>query len=223
MVKKKEQPPLERIVLKDYPKIIFFFPLFFYSLIAFIIEMITGEISDLLGEIWFALLFMNLFVIAFDFNSTKFFILVMAFVILILLVIFYGLFPYVEELNAETLELGAGLGVEFYFLIIIILGGILAFVIIVREFDYWVITANQIIHKEGVFQKGDRYPVQRFRFKKDIPDLFEYILLRAGSMILIFGDGNVVHLDTVLNIKKKQKQLDVLLSNVKVSMTEINK
>ncbi len=220
MLKKKEKPPVEKVVLKDYPKVIFFFPLFFYSLIALMIQMITGAVSDLLGEIWFAILFINLFVIAFDFDSTKFFILVMSCVLLILIVIFYGFFPYIEKLNEESVEVGAGLSVEFYWLQTIILGGILVFVIIARKFDYWIITNNQIIHKEGVFQKGESYPVQRFRFKKEIPDLLEYLLLRAGSMTLIFSQDNIVHLNTVLNIKKKQKQLDELLSEVKVSVTQ---
>ena len=54
--------------------------------------------------------------------------------------------------------------------------------------------------------------------KKKIPDLIEFILLRAGSITLIIGGNEVAHLSTILNINKKSNKIDKLLSEMSVEI-----
>ena len=97
--------------------------------------------------------------------------------------------------------------------------GLIATDVLTSRFDYYRIERNEVIHKKGIFSTNiERFPVRGLRIKKDIPDLFEYLTFRAGSLTLILAKGTVVHLNTVLNVNKKIKQIDFLLSSLHVMM-----
>ncbi len=219
MSEKKTKHPSE-IFIRSYPKIIFFWPLLITSFILWMIQAFIDP-SSLLGYIWFIVFFVNIFVTAFDFSSTKFFVLILAIIIIILVVVFL-VFPNFD-LNITGFELNIGLPWEFYMLMTIILVLILGIVIISTRFEYFKIERNEIIHKAGIFSSAERFPVKSLRFKKEIPDVFEFFMLRAGKLTLMPGKADeVMILNTVLNINKKEKQLDWLLSHVSVEPDEID-
>ena len=87
--KKKIVKPITEVKLRTFPKIIFLWPLLLTSAILWPIQAFAKEPLQWLGIFWFMVLFCNLFVIAFDFGSAKFFILVLGIVIFILLLIFW--------------------------------------------------------------------------------------------------------------------------------------
>lgn len=219
--KKKPKHPSE-IYIRSYPKIIFFWPLLITSFILLIIEAISAdsEISSVIGMVWFIVFFINIFVTAFDFSSTKFFVLILAIVIILLLVVFLvpGLFS-----GLGVLRLDLTLSWQFYLVMTLILLLILGVVIISTRFEYYKIERNEIIHKSGIFSSAERFPVKSLRFKKEIPDVFEFFLLRAGKMTIDPGHSDeVMVLPTVLNINKLEKHLDWLLSHVSVEPDEID-
>jgi hypothetical protein len=105
----------------------------------------------------------------------------------------------------------------------LILVFVLGIVIISTRFEYYKIERNEIIHKSGIFSTAERFPVKSLRFKKEIPDVFEFFLLRAGSMTIDPGHSDEVRiLPTVLNINKVEKHLDWLLSHVSVEPDEVD-
>ena len=218
------------IYLRSYPKIIFFWPLFVSSFVLWLIQWVqnpvssTGINTSVLGSVWFIIFFINIFVTAFDFSSTKFFVLVLAILLVILLVIFIVLPNVGGGISlGSSLSLYLGLPWEFYFVMTLILGLILGIVIISTRFDYYKIERNEIYHKTGIFSTAERFPVKSLRFTKSIPDVFEFFMLRAGSLIISPGKvDEVMFLNTVLNINKKEKQLDWLLSHVSVEPDEID-
>ncbi|MFX1236090.1 MAG: hypothetical protein ACFFAS_04035 [Promethearchaeota archaeon] len=215
----KPKKKREEVILRSYPKVIFFWPLLITSLILYLIEaMDANDINGSLGYIWFMVFFANIFVIAFDFSSTKFFILIMVIVVVILVLIFLVL-PYVT-IEAEQFQLDLGLPSGFYGVMFLILGLILVFVLITCQFNYWKVERNEIYHKSGIFTSAERIPTKSLRIRKEIPDVFEFFILRAGSITLMPGHGEVVHLNTVLNINNKQEQIDKLLSQVRVEIDD---
>ena len=109
---------------------------------------------------------------------------------------------------------------EFYMIMALILLFILGFVVLSCQFNYWKVERNEIYHKSGIFSSAERFPAKSLRLKKDIPDVFEFFILRAGSITLMPGHGDVIHLTTVLNINKKQEQIDYLLSHVHVEIDD---
>lgn len=219
MSEKKPSHPTE-IYLRTYPKIIFFWPLLITSFVLWMIQAFIDP-NSVLGYIWFIVFFVNIFVTAFDFSSTKFFVLILAIVIIILVLVFLVLPNY--SVNLGGIELDLALPWAFYMIMTVILVLILGIVIISTRFEYFKIERNEIIHKAGVFSSAERFPVKSLRFKKEIPDVFEFFMLRAGKITIMPGKADeVMILNTVLNINKREKQLDWLLSHVSVEPDEVD-
>jgi hypothetical protein len=99
---------------------------------------------------------------------------------------------------------------------------VLGLVVLSSRFDYWKIERNEIYHKKGIFSSAERMPTKSLRILKEIPDVFEFFILRAGSITLMPGHGDVINLPTVLNINKKQKQIDYLLSHISIEPDELD-
>jgi len=218
--KKKPKHPSE-IYIRSYPKIIFFWPLLITSFILWLIQFFSPGPVSILGTVWFIVFFINIFVTAFDFSSTKFFVLILAIVVILLLVVFLVLPNFAISLNLDIIDLS--LSAQFYLVMTLILVFVLGIVIISTRFEYYKIERNEIIHKSGIFSTAERFPVKSLRFKKEIPDVFEFFLLRAGSMTIDPGHSDeVMILPTVLNINKIEKHLDWLLSHVSVEPDEVD-
>ena len=207
------------IYLRSYPKVIFFWPMALVSFILWLMQMISTAPIALFGNIWLIVFFINMFIVAFDFSSTKFFLLILVAVVVILLLVFL-----VPDMFAAlpSGSFNPGLTAEFYLVITIVMALILGLVVLGTRFDYWKIERNEMYHKSGIFSSAERVPTKSLRIKKEIPDVFEFFILRAGSITLLPGHGDVIHLPTVLNINKKQKQIDNLLSYVSVEPDEID-
>jgi len=224
MSEKKVKHPSE-IFIRSYPKVIFYWPLLITSLILWLIQALSKTNSTTnsaaLGYVWFIVFFVNIFVTAFDFSSTKFFVLILAIVVVLLLVVFLVLPNFSVDLTG--IEIDLGLPWQFYMTMSIILVFILGIVVISTRFEYYKIERNEIIHKTGIFSTAERFPSKSLRFKKEIPDVFEFFLLRAGRLTIMPGKADeVMILPTVLNINKREKQLDWLLSHVSVEPDEVD-
>ncbi|MFX1408852.1 MAG: hypothetical protein ACFFA6_00750 [Promethearchaeota archaeon] len=210
----------DEIYLRSYPKVIFFWPLLVFSFTAWLIQFFVEDPIGWLGTTWMIVFFTNLFVTAFDFSSTKFFVLILAIVVAILLMVFF-LLPNIPTFHVEGFNLG--ITALFYAITTLILLIILGFVVLSARFDYWKIERNEIYHKSGIFASAERFPTKGLRIRKEIPDVFEYFMLRAGSISLFPGKADeVILLPTVLNIKKKEQQIDALLSYVSVEPDEVD-
>ena len=219
----KPTKPVTEIYLRSYPKVIFFWPLALVSLVLWLLQLVaTGSGAGPLawyGNVWLIVFFVNLFIVAFDFSSTKFFVLILIVVVVVILLIF--LVPDLfEGIGGGTFN--PGLTAEFYFVVTVIMAFVLGLVVLGSRFDYWKIERNEIYHKSGIFSSAERIPTKSLRIKKEIPDVFEFFILRAGSITLMPGHGDVIPLPTVLNVNKKQKQIDFLLSYVSVEPDEVD-
>jgi len=218
-----EKKEIDAIYLRNYSKAIFLFPLLLTSIILWIIQAfwgVSGNSLAGLGFIWTLVFFINLLTISFDFSSVKLFIIVLIIVVVILLLVFLVLPASLAMIleGFQNFEFNIGMTAEFYMVMSIILAVILAFVFIGVRFDYWRLERNEIYHRTGIFVKAERYPTQGITIKKKIPDLIEFMLLRAGSISLIVGDNEVAHLSTILNINKISNKIDKLLSELNIEV-----
>ncbi len=220
-IKKRENRDV--IYLRNYSKAIFFFPLFLTSLILWIIEAflgVPGKPLAGLGFVWTLIFIINLLAISFDFSSIKLVIIALIIVIAILLLVFLvlpaSLTMIIEEF--QNFEFNIGMTIEFYMIMSISFAVILAIAFIGARFDYWRLERNEIYHKRGIVVKSERYPTQGLRILKTIPDIIEFVLLRAGSITLILGENDIAHLSTILNVNKKSNEIDKLLSELDVKV-----
>ena len=215
----KKVKPITEVYLRSYPKIIFFWPLTLVSIVMWVIQLLNPSPVAWLGTFWLVVFAINMFIVAFDFSSMKFFVLILVIAVVALLLIFLAPDLFVG------LPLGSfnvGLTAEFYLTVTLIMGIILGLVVLGARFDYWKIERNEMYHKKGLFSSAERLPTKSLRIKKEIPDVFEFFILRAGSITLLPGHGDVIHLPTVLNINKKQDQIDYLLSHVSIEPDELD-
>ncbi|MBN1216372.1 MAG: hypothetical protein JXA99_13140 [Candidatus Lokiarchaeota archaeon] len=210
----------DTVYLRNYSKVIFFWPLLFISFIFWLIQFITNNTISLFGYLWIGIFFINLFIISFDFSLTKVFTM---FLILIIMLII-SIFLISPSIDLPTFQLfNMELCTEFYLSISILLGFILFVALVNTRLNYWIIERNEIYHKKGLFTQAERFPVFNLRIKKSIPDIFEYLFLRAGLIDLFPGaKGEVIHLPTILNVNKKAKKIDSLLSHISIGISSEN-
>jgi len=206
----------KEIFVRSYPKVIFLTPLWLTSLILWIIQWImmqepgVTEPNATLANIWMWMFFANLFVMSFDSPTGKFFMILIGIIVGALLVFLY-VAPKLPNFNIKLLPV-------FYGFMTVILGIILLMAVIEARFEYWKFEKNEIIHKEGLFAAIKRFPTSDFRYKKEIPDVFEWIIAGAGSLTLYLQNTEPVVLPTVPRINKISKELDQLLSQFRVNV-----
>ena len=215
-----QQNQVSEVILRSYPKVIFFWPLLLTSFILWLLQLLYPTPVQWFGNFWMIVFFVNIFIIAFDFSSTKFFVLILVVVVVILLLVFL-VFPNIQ-FTPIPVDFNLGITAEFYLVTTLILVVVLGLVLIGSRFDYWKIERNEIYHKAGIFTSAERIPTKSLRIKKEIPDVFEFFILRAGSITLMPGHGDVIPLTTVLNINKKQEQIDWLLSHISMEPDELD-
>jgi hypothetical protein len=128
-----------------------------------------------------------------------------------LLVMIFLILPQVQ---LPIIVLNLGSSPEFYATMTLILSIILGFVVLSSRFDYYKLERNELIHVTGVLANtAERYPVRSLRIRHVVSDVFEFLLLGAGSITLIPKDSEAIHLITVINVKKKIKKIDWLLTH----------
>lgn len=222
---------IDQIFLRSYPKVIFLWPTLLSSftlwLIALILKATGGTLftdsQSFFSWFWVIIFAFNIFVMAFDFQSTKFFLLLAAIVVIILIIFILwqtGVFGGVSLGDIPGFNIG--LTDNFYLATTIILFGILGIVWLSRRIDYYKIERNEIYHRNGFLGKAERIPTSNLTFEKTIPDVFEYLLLRTGSLTLHPHRGKTIHLSTVPGINKLEEKMDKLLSRITVEVDDVD-
>lgn len=96
---------------------------------------------------------------------------------------------------------------------------IYAAVFISVKFDYWELSNNELLHHHGILSDLKRYPAPNLRIDKEINDVFEYMLLGAGRLILHPStEKRAIVLDNVLFVGSKERQLTKTLGSIKVQI-----
>ena len=134
-----------------------------------------------------------------------------------LLFTFYpGLVPSLHKILA-TIQPTANS--TFYFIFAGTLGLIFLTLMVSVRFNYWEIRGNELLHHRGLLADLVRYPTERLRVEKEIADVFEFMLLRSGNLILFPRDvERPIVLENVLGINKKEEALSAQLSTIDVKI-----
>jgi hypothetical protein len=225
-------PPTDRdeeekpIYLVSYPKIILLYPTFFASIIAGITETMFSPESAVgqslaWGFLW--LFALNIVVLAFDFPRTTsltwFFLLMAALLGVVLLSKNNPNFlPAVRDLLAKIKPQANS---TFYFLISSILGLIYAFVFAMIRFDYWEVRPNELLHHHGFLSSLERFSAPNLRITKEIDDVFEYLLLGSGRLVLHpNNEPRAFVLDNVPLIASKEARITRMLGALQVQVRD---
>ena len=217
-----------KIVLISYPKIVFLYPTLVVSLAAAIYLSVARQPLDtantaaiILSVVFLGVWAANQAVLAFDFPRASSLVLLLLFVTVVMGgVLLSVLKPEVLPWVAAKLKTFHPLAnATFYWTFCICLGLAMLGAMFVARFDRWEARPNQLLHHQGLWGDLDRFPAPGVRLDKEITDVFEYMLLRSGRLILhIRSEPRPVVLDNVLFITSKERALTRLLGTLQVDV-----
>ena len=92
-------------------------------------------------------------------------------------------------------------------------------VAVVVRFDYWEVRGNELLHHHGFLSNLERLSAPNLRMEKEINDIFEYLLLRSGRLIIYTSnDRQPIVLDNVPFIDKKEAAVMRMLGALQVQV-----
>ncbi|HVX62432.1 MAG TPA: hypothetical protein VHC19_17570 [Pirellulales bacterium] len=217
-----------RIILISYPKIVFLYPTFLAALAAAIYLSFSSHALDvahrpavMTSTLFLAVFAVNLVVLGFDFprttSLTLFFLGAAVAMGLVLLFEYYPeMLPRVTALLAKFRPLA---NAAFYWAFTAVLGVIFAVAYVVVHFDYWEVRPNELLHHHGILSNLERFSAPHLRIDKEIDDVFEYLLLRSGRLILQpSSERRAIILDNVPFIERKETQITRMLGALQVQV-----
>ncbi len=215
--KKASGPRRDKVVLRAYPKIALLYPTWIAAFVGAIVTTMWPELDGAANArmaLWFLVVTgLNLVVLSFDFPRTTSFTL-FAFVVAIVLGALwlntkFDLLPFLSKWW-QSLEPRANN--QFYWVLVAFLGIIYACVFCVTRFDYWEVMPNELIHHHGVLGNVNRFPAPQLKLEKEITDVFEFMLLRSGRLLIHPStERRAIVLENVPNINRREDEIQALL------------
>jgi hypothetical protein len=207
------------VFLVSYPKIVFLYPTVIASLFGAIYMLAIGSNPVLPAQIFLAVLAVNLVVVSFDFPRTTSLTLFFAAVAVCvgLWTLFHLNANMVPWINAQLLKVRPEANAAFYIIFTISMLFIFTCVLVSRRFDYWEVRPNELLHHHGVLSDLKRYSAPNLRIDKEINDVFEYLLLRSGRLILHPSqERRAIVLENVMFINQKEERITRMLGALQV-------
>lgn len=215
------------VKIRNPSKIVFLYPTLLVSILAGVWTMIAmrggaplQEISPVAGQLFWWTFAINLLVLAFDFSRGEFIALLLAFgLVVVSLILVNQELQFVQPVRDLLSQVKLVAHPHFYFMIALALATIFVAVFFYTRFDYWEITHNELLHHHGVLGNVERFPAPDLRMTKEITDVFEYVLLGAGRLVIQpRGASRATVLDNVPFVNRKEEHIQRMLSTLSVTV-----
>lgn len=223
---KPSDAPATKIYLVSYPKVVFLYPTFLAAIVCGIYMAIAGKEAEradvhILALVFLAIFAINLVVLSFDFPRTT--SLTLFFFFAAVAMGLWLLFFYKPDLLGSVSRILGSLrpmaNATFYFLVAAFLGLIFFGVFVSVKFDYWEVRPNELLHHHGILSDLERFSAPNLRIDKEINDVFEYLLLRAGRLILHpSNERRAIVLENVFFINYKEREITRMLGALQVQL-----
>ena len=222
---------IDRVFLVPYPNVVFLYPTLIAALVSAIGMTIWGEESVAAGSrvpfalsiFFLGILTINLIVLTVDFPRatalTLFFIVcTVALGVVLLGTFFPDMIPWIKALFGGLHPLA---NASFFWIIAVALLVMLITVKIGVQFDYWEVRQNELLHHHGLLSDLKRFSAPNLRIDKEVNDVFEYLLLGSGRLILQpSGERRAIILDNVLFISSKEAAITKMLGALQVQVRQ---
>lgn len=220
----------EPVFLVSYPKIVFLYPTVLAAIFGAVFMWINGidatsDLAVIPGRIFLLVLMINLVVVSFDFprtTSLTWFFAIVA--VCVGLWTFFRLNPnLISGVTTQMSRIRPAANASFY--LIYAMGVLFMFicVIVSRRFDYWEVRGNELLHHHGFLSDLERFSAPNLRIDKEINDVFEYLLLRSGRLILHPSqERRAIVLENVFFINQKEEKITKMLGALQVRVRTDN-
>jgi hypothetical protein len=179
--------------------------------------------ENLLGVLFLVVFAFNMLVIGLDFPRFTILAVIMGVLFAIFFVLWLGAYFQLDLLRPVEAIFSRIYTVAypgFYLGFFLITSLVFLVVYLTRWLDYWEILPNEILHHHGPLSDLERYPTLNLKFDKEIPDVFEFLLLGAGKLVLHVPNAErAIVLENVLFINSKEEALKRLMSRLEVRIT----
>lgn len=227
---------VQRVVLFQYPKVVFLLPSMITALFAGLIMAFLGidlnmpsrpvgssafmTKQNLVGVVFLLVFTINLIAMSVDFpRYSALALLFGGTTIGLIFLIVNDRYDLIGPLRRIVSEVYIVANSTFYFLFALILMIIYLIVYATRWMDYWEVRPNEIVHNHGPLSDQIRYPTFGLKFDKEIPDILEYMLLGSGRLVFkVPNENRSIVLDNVLWLDRKEKQLMEVLGEMAVRL-----
>lgn len=222
---KAPKPEIENVYIRSWPKAVLLYPLLAASVLFGLLSLGSEpkESSGTMALVFLIIFAINLFIMTFEFNTTKsiaLFFFVVAFVFAALFISAKTDISVFAWLRTAMSKLHAWANASFYFGVAGVLALLFLSMFIHTRINYWEVTRNELLHHHGLFGGVERFPAPNVEFSKVYNDIFEYGLLFSGSLtIFLASKQKTIVLDTVPLIKRVEEKLNVLLSEIAVDVS----
>lgn len=216
---------VDSVVIRSYPKAVFFYPTFLTAIICAVIAYVKKEppheFSRLPGDIFFAVFAINILITAWDFSRTGFIAVVLLAIIAVLgIALIEVKFDFLRGVADMIGRIQLRAHPHVYLMFAFIFGFLLFLSFVQSRLDYWEVHGNELLHVTGFVGNVERFPAPNLRFRKELPDVFEYALLRSGTLVLEPVQGERHALPNVININAIEKRIEALLSTIDVTIEQ---
>ncbi len=215
---------IESVKIRSYPKAVFLYPTFIAAVVSAVLCLILRTPQNhwapkLPGDIFFTVFAINILITAWDFSRTGFITVVLLGAVGILLAVVVEMkVDFLGPLHHFLSNLQLGCPLHVYLALAALFGFLLALSVISSRLDYWEVHGSEILHVTGVVGNVERFPAPNLRFRKELPDVFEYALLRSGTLVLEPVSGEKHRLTHVLLINGVERKVEALLSTIDVTL-----
>lgn len=171
------------------------------------------------ARIFLTVLALNLVVISFDFPRTT--SLTWFFALATIAIAFWFVLSKYPDLAPKIMQsllsIKPWANASFYVIYTLIMLLLYGWVMISRRFDYWEVKGNELLHHHGFLSNLERHSAPNLRIDKEINDLFEYMLLRSGRLIIhASSERRAIVLENVLFINGKEDRITRMLGALQV-------
>ncbi|MHC4392348.1 MAG: hypothetical protein ACYS22_13695 [Planctomycetota bacterium] len=218
---KKDELP-ERIIIRSYPKAVFLYPTAVCALICALLLQFSAVTPHAAGFVFMCVLLFNFVVLSFEFTRNISVIFVMTGLVFVLLgVLLNDRFQIIGLISKlyQSLNFVAAPGFYYGFFgcfVIVLLG-----IFIDTRFDYWELRGNEVLHHHGFLGDVERFPAQSLKLKKEINDVFEYLLLLSGRLVIFpSGAERAIVLENVPRINVLEELITNKLHALKVTFEQ---
>lgn len=218
---------VQPVIIRSWPKIVMMLPTMVAAVICGVIMAVYDAPAPEQGFgfvhgvnlAFLFVLFVNLVLLLYDLSLRGFLIVVLLLVVVVLVLFLLDIQGGgVWERLGRALSLRVYANAAFYFLFAFVLLVNLVIAWVITRFHYWKVERNEIIIHNGFMHEQERHPTSVARFRLQVDDVVEYALFGAGTLVFSFGDDKTEHvLPTVLGVRSKARQLDLLLGRVAVT------
>jgi hypothetical protein len=215
-----EPQTAESIIIRPWPKVVFFYPSFVAACLAFLLSLL-GVDARLLGNTFMLLFCLNVLVFSFDFSRIKSITIVISVIAIVLLGLWIDTRWDISFIGRLIGSIDIHMSTSYYATYAAFMGFVFLLVFVNSRFDYYEVNAREILHHNGYLGDITRWSTEGLEMNKEINDVVEYLLLRSGRLVFLPASSKkAIVLDNVAKVNLVEDRVNDLLSVVAVRMNQ---